>query len=120
VDEPKENIYGGVVAAPIWREMVEKTLKYLNVKPDGHGKKGAGKVGAETKLVRHEKNGETDGPKAMPDLRGLTLREALGRLEDMRVHVVVTGTGVVVNQRPLPGRGPSGPVSLSLMPRGAS
>ncbi|MFH1776358.1 MAG: penicillin-binding transpeptidase domain-containing protein [Candidatus Omnitrophota bacterium] len=34
VDEPKPVYYGGVVAAPVFREVAEKTLKYLNVAED--------------------------------------------------------------------------------------
>ncbi len=35
VDEPKEKpYYGGIWAAPVFREIVDKTLRYLNVSPD--------------------------------------------------------------------------------------
>ena len=32
-DEPKGSIYGGTVAAPAWRAIAERTLKYMNVAP---------------------------------------------------------------------------------------
>ncbi len=34
IDNPKGDYYGGVVAAPIFKEVVHDTLKYMNVKPD--------------------------------------------------------------------------------------
>jgi cell division protein FtsI (penicillin-binding protein 3) len=120
VDEPKDNIYGGVVAAPIWRDMVEKTLKYINIPPHGQDEQPSGIAGEGAKLVKHEESGEGNGPSTVPDVRGLTLREALGRLENINVPVVVTGTGIVVSQKPMPGGGPGGPVTLKLMPRAAS
>ncbi len=34
MDEPKENYYGGVVAAPIFKKIAQQTLNYLNVPPE--------------------------------------------------------------------------------------
>ncbi len=34
VDEPKGSIYGGVVAAPAFKEIASRTLQFLDVKPD--------------------------------------------------------------------------------------
>jgi cell division protein FtsI (penicillin-binding protein 3) len=35
MDEPKENYYGGVVAAPVFKKIAQQTLNYLNVPPEG-------------------------------------------------------------------------------------
>jgi cell division protein FtsI (penicillin-binding protein 3) len=120
VDEPKRKIYGGTVAAPIWREMALKTLKYMNITPDGLDE--IVPAGGKPEIIEVRKNEATgtEGGIAMPDLRGLTLREALGRLPEIRAQVKVTGTGVVVDQVPVPGSGITGPVSLSLRPKGTS
>ena len=49
VDEPKTSVYGGVVAAPIFREIAEGSLRYLTVPPDGAGHTLAvGTVGDDT------------------------------------------------------------------------
>ena len=32
-DEPKGSIYGGTVAAPAWKAIAERTLKYMNIAP---------------------------------------------------------------------------------------
>jgi len=123
VDEPRKKIYGGTVAAPIWKDMVVKTLKYLNVSPAPSGQEKVPVPPAtEPRIARVDgmtKISTTKG-EVMPDLRGLTLREALGRLAETDIRVKVKGTGVVVDQVPMPGAGMGGPVSLSLQPRGES
>jgi cell division protein FtsI (penicillin-binding protein 3) len=34
IDEPRGSIYGGVVAAPVFSEVVQQTLRILGVQPD--------------------------------------------------------------------------------------
>ena len=121
VDEPRQKIYGGTVAAPIWRDMVVKTLKYLNVAPSDF--KEAPVPPAKGPVIVLNSEGGQAGKKeghTMPDLRGLTLREALDRLADTQARVKIEGTGIVVDQIPVPGEGIGGPVSLSLQPRSTS
>ncbi|MCK4728784.1 MAG: penicillin-binding protein 2, partial [Desulfobacterales bacterium] len=40
IDEPRKHNYGGVVAAPVFRRIVEKTLRYLKVPPETDGRAG--------------------------------------------------------------------------------
>jgi cell division protein FtsI (penicillin-binding protein 3) len=35
IDEPKENYYGGIVAAPVFKKIAQQTLNYLNIPPEG-------------------------------------------------------------------------------------
>jgi len=35
IDEPKENYYSGIVAAPVFKKIAQQTLNYLNVAPEG-------------------------------------------------------------------------------------
>jgi beta-lactam-binding protein with PASTA domain len=56
----------------------------------------------------------------MPDLKGLTLREALTRLGKTGAKVNVSGTGIVVTQEPGAGKAMGKMVSLKLVPRAAS
>ena len=35
IDEPQDQYYGGIVAAPVFRQIAQQTLNYLNVPPDG-------------------------------------------------------------------------------------
>jgi len=38
-DEPKSSHYGGVVAAPVFKQIVEETLHHLNISPKSDGKR---------------------------------------------------------------------------------
>jgi cell division protein FtsI (penicillin-binding protein 3) len=40
VDEPRGDVYGGVVAAPIFRDIARFALQYLEVPPDAPETKG--------------------------------------------------------------------------------
>jgi cell division protein FtsI (penicillin-binding protein 3) len=35
IDEPKGKYYGGIVAAPVFKQIAQQTLNYLNVPPEG-------------------------------------------------------------------------------------
>jgi cell division protein FtsI (penicillin-binding protein 3) len=117
VDEPKENIYGGVVAAPIWADMVSKTLKYLNIPAmEQDMVPGEGQDMGE-RWARAAEPSQPSDLDVMPDLKGLTLREALTRLGSSRARVKVSGSGIVVAQDPGAGKRIGSAVSLKLLPR---
>ncbi len=117
VDEPKENIYGGVVAAPIWADMVSKTLKYLNIPAmEQDMAPGEGQDMGE-RWARAAEPSQPNDLTVMPDLKGLTLREALTRLGSSRARVKVSGSGIVVAQDPGAGKRIGSAVSLKLLPR---
>jgi cell division protein FtsI (penicillin-binding protein 3) len=110
VDEPQGNNYGGVVAAPIFKAIMEKVLPTLNVIP-----KGTVVVKNELDSApRKEASGSQpliDGIKVgkgmervvMPDLTGLSMRNALSRMEGKGLLIKVSGNGRVVEQVPRPG-----------------
>jgi cell division protein FtsI (penicillin-binding protein 3) len=110
IDEPQGGNYGGVVAAPIFKAIMEKALPCLQVLPKG------------TKVVKNELdsvprkdrsggqpliNGIKVGKGAetivMPDLTGLSMRNALTRMEGRGLIIKVSGNGKVVEQAPRPG-----------------
>jgi len=119
IDEPKGDIYGGVVAAPIWAEVVSKTLKYLNIPPNGQEVIPDEDQNMGEKWVRGPDPGPANDLTVMPDLRGLTLREALTRLGSSGAVVRVSGSGIVVTQNPGAGNAMENTVSLKLVPRAA-
>ena len=110
VDEPQGGNYGGVVAAPIFKAIVEKVLPYLQVVP-----KGAVVVRSELDsaprkeasgtqpLIDGIKVGKGAGAVVMPDLTGLSMRNALTRVEGRGLIIKVSGNGKVVEQTPRPG-----------------
>jgi cell division protein FtsI (penicillin-binding protein 3) len=134
VDEPQGASYhGGQVAAPPWREMVGKTLKYLGVAPDPavfpdggapavdprpHGPELVrAEAAAPVRPARHPVPPPAPGTAVMPDLAGMTLREALRALFPWGCEVQTEGAGVVVAQEPPAGETLTGTVLLTLEPR---
>jgi len=110
IDEPRGSIYGGVVAAPIFKAVMEKTLPYLNVLPKGtrvvRNESGfiPQKEGARMEVLIAKVNlGKGIEMAIMPDLKGLSMRNALGRIEGKGLVIKVSGNGKVVEQNPRPG-----------------
>lgn len=128
VDEPKGSHYGGVVAAPVFRRIAEASLDYLDIhralppptedldllfEADAQepieakqldtvaleGDPGLEAAGAEGEEIAAA---EPD-PGVMPDLKGMSLREASRLLESCRCQLDVEGQGYVVAQTPPPG-----------------
>jgi cell division protein FtsI (penicillin-binding protein 3) len=110
IDEPQGNNYGGVVAAPIFKAIMEKALPYLNVIPKGtmivknELDSVPKKEALETQpLIDGVKVGKGAGMVVMPDLTGLSMRNALSRMEGRGLIIKVSGNGKVVEQIPRPG-----------------
>jgi cell division protein FtsI (penicillin-binding protein 3) len=110
VDEPQGNNYGGVVAAPIFKAIMEKVLPYLNLIPkgttvvknelDSAPRKGASETPPSIAGVNM---GKGAGMIVMPDLTGLSMRNALTRIEGKGLIIKVSGNGKVIEQIPRPG-----------------
>jgi cell division protein FtsI (penicillin-binding protein 3) len=110
IDEPRGSTYGGIVAAPVFRAIVEKILPYLNVFP-----KGTVIVKDEPDLFgRREKTtplpmleevtmGKGIERVVMPDLIGLSMRSALSRIDGKGLIIKVSGNGRLVEQVPKAG-----------------
>jgi len=81
LENPKSGFYGGQVAAPIFREITNKILNYLEMVP----------VGTIADNVM------------MPDFKGKTRREILKWSQNEGVKVELTGNGFAVSQNPMPG-----------------
>src|SRR3954447_7236607 len=100
---------GGVVSAPVFKRIAEATLQYLGIGPtinppspvmvarqDDDGTDPESAVPVVSLVV--------DGPPGtVPDLRGLSARDALHRLVNVGMTARVTGDGFVVAQAPAAG-----------------
>jgi cell division protein FtsI (penicillin-binding protein 3) len=109
IDEPQGDSYGGVVAAPVFRAIMEKVLPYLNVIPKGtmivknELDSVPWKETSETRpLIEEVKVGKGFGA-VMPDLTGLSMRNALSRMEGKGLIIKVSGNGKVIEQIPRAG-----------------
>ncbi len=110
VDEPQGNTYGGVVAAPIFKMIMEKVLPTLNLIPRGAMIVKSELYSAPRKeasgthpRIDGIKVGKGMGTTVMPDLTGLSMRNALSRIEGKGLVIKVSGNGKVVEQVPRPG-----------------
>jgi len=114
IDEPSTSSYGGVVAAPVFRNIAAGALKQLGVQPP-----------APTQLVTAAPapsavpppSAPADSPTATPSFLGLSLREVFARAQAAGWDVRVTGTGYVTAQEPPPGAPLAGARRLALQLR---
>ena len=114
IDSPHgKGYYGGVVSAPIFKRIAEATLRYMGVGPtinppepvivarkSDNTPVPASTTGTPDSVVSFV----SDGPiGTMPDLSGMSARDAMRRLVRLGVTPRITGEGVVVSQRPQAG-----------------
>jgi len=101
LDEPKQQYYGGRVAAPVFRRIAEQSLAYLKVAPINNRPVKRERQMVEMKRGGQEGHSKRSAGPGMPDLRGLTLREIL--VEMGTPPIQIKGSGVVIDQYPRPG-----------------
>lgn len=104
IDEPEVNSYGGVVAAPAFRNIAQGALRRLAVAPDQSTELPVAAKPTDLPLPRALKRSENGfvygGADAVPDFVGLSLREALERAQSSKLKVRLQGNGYVVTQSP--------------------
>ncbi|MGQ9921526.1 MAG: penicillin-binding protein [Desulfobacca sp.] len=125
VDEPKGAIYGGTVAAPIFREIAGQALRFLGYYPQPSSpsptdtiqvKQGqpanpapaaavppAAKPPVDTPVQAALVPGSNAPLKQMPDLKGKTIREVIAILHNAGIRCQVEGRGLAFEQKPEPG-----------------
>lgn len=116
LDEPVDGHYGGTVAAPSVKEIIERSLNYMGVpskkmpeiltvvnKNRDMELKDIKKLheNAADNKTRFKK--DDAGMFVMPDLTGLTLREVMVSASNASLEVLAEGVGVVVAQKPFAG-----------------
>lgn len=88
IDEPQGAYYGGVIAAPVFKKVMEDTLKYLNIPPTEE-------ITPENTAASGEAN------VLVPELRGLAIGSAETALKALNLVPEVKGSGtVVLSQEP--------------------
>lgn len=110
VDEPEPEHYGGVVAAPAFREVALKTLSYLGRLPEIPLQAAEEKFNREAAAQRAETDKRDTRVRLVekgkvPDVVGLSVRRAVEVLAGQGVVPTVKGEGMfVTKQAPLPGK----------------
>ncbi len=114
IDSPRRGgRTGGAVAAPLFRAIAEATLRRLGVpptEPDPHGL-GAGQaapggptpVSLPTIAMPEISPALATAPGTVPDVRGLSAREASRVLYGAGLQPRLSGSGIVSRQQPAPG-----------------
>lgn len=122
IDEPDvspRRAYGGNLAAPLFRSIASRTLRYLEVPPEDAGPRtasyessgnpaGGRSAGRGSLFIEHVDyivyNGKAeDADIRMPDVRGLRMRDVLRLLSPFGLDVKFHGSGSAARQRPAPG-----------------
>jgi cell division protein FtsI (penicillin-binding protein 3) len=102
VDEPEAKKYGGLVAAPVFKEVGAWTLNHLRVNPEIKVTRGQDSTaGRDSRPVHVELVQE--GPNRLPDFSGQSMREVLREGKSLGLKVVLEGTGLAFKQAPDPG-----------------
>ncbi len=110
IDEPQMVKYGGVVAAPAFREIAKNSLAYLKIQPNvqsfAAAKPDETKVSVATaaESSSYDNAGEIPAEMgAMPDFRGMSMRRVLQVMEKRGINIKLLGSGRAAEQSPPPG-----------------
>ena len=97
IHSPVGLYHGGEVAAPVFSRMARDVLVYLGVTPDAAAEPPPPPAPAP-RLARRLR--PEPPPGTLPDLTGLTAREAVARAGALGISPRLAGHGVVVRQQP--------------------
>jgi cell division protein FtsI (penicillin-binding protein 3) len=111
IDAPKAGShYGGSVAAPIFQRIAQAALLHAGVPPSLDPIAPIIRTSDVPTIMPHGPRAlvtpfmtPVSGGALMPDVRGLSAREALSTLGDAGLSVRISGSGVVATQSPEPG-----------------
>jgi cell division protein FtsI (penicillin-binding protein 3) len=100
IDSPKGATYGGIVAAPVFRQIAEYGLDRLGLRFASPSMPAVDPGSGSLRLVNWS---AADGARGMPSFIGLSMRQALVEAAHAGWDVQVQGSGYVVAQDPPPG-----------------
>jgi len=108
IDEPEGNVYGGIVAAPAFRNIAQGVLRQLAVAPRDGVAIPSLPAQVEPPAARPIKRPgvqlvSSHKEDAVPDFLGLSMREAVEKAQSARISLKLQGNGYVVKQTPAPG-----------------
>lgn len=115
IDEPATSPYGGVVAAPAFREIAQSSLGYLKISPKSSLAKensvitpAKAKIPAPETVAEGDAFDETDDNSVssdrMPDFRGMSIRQVLQVMEKQGINIRLIGSGKATRQNPSSGQ----------------
>ena len=108
LDEPQRDKWGGVAAAPVFKNISEQILNCFKTSIretpvlDRPKANKVQLVSAQQTLA--EENIATDDESTMPDFLGLTIRETIKKAKARSIDLKISGSGWAVRQHPQAGR----------------
>lgn len=109
VDEPKNKVFGGLVAAPIFSRIASQSLQYLKIPPTRPERQSplpkliqAQGQPAPRRNMASGKSAAAAGMR-MPDCIGMSYRQVLQVMGQTGLNIKLEGTGRVRKQSPAPG-----------------
>ncbi|MHB8122540.1 MAG: penicillin-binding protein [Desulfuromonadaceae bacterium] len=110
IDEPQDVKYGGVVAAPAFREIAKNSLAYLKIQPNVQSFAAAKPDATKVSLApagdssSYDNSGELPLEMGvMPDFSGMSMRRVLQVMEKRGINIKLLGSGRAAEQSPPPG-----------------
>jgi cell division protein FtsI (penicillin-binding protein 3) len=111
IDEPKTDVYGGLVAAPAFKEIATSVMAYLGVPPSSPRARSAPVAAAFDSEEQEARlrppttafdvtEGAHRGTVRVPELQGTLGRDAVERLLAVALQPRLSGSGRVVSQTP--------------------
>jgi cell division protein FtsI (penicillin-binding protein 3) len=101
VDEPQANVYGGVVAAPVFQNIARGALRHFGVAATtAEPIPAPAEAEIPTRRAPKRLGQAAVNTGATPDFLGLSLREAVEKARDLNLKVKIHGNGYVVKQSP--------------------
>ena len=107
IDEPQGNKYGGVVAAPAFKEIAQNSLAYLKIQPNlpaAASAKPAEAKAAAAPAVETLSDGNVPESAAegatMPNFHGMSMRRVLQVMEKRGINIRLIGSGRASEQNP--------------------
>lgn len=109
LDEPQRDKWGGVAAAPVFKNISEQILNCFKtniretpvLQPQKTDRVQL--VTADKPLAEDMAFDAMDDDSRIPDFKGLTIREALKRAKSRSIELEISGSGWAVRQFPAPG-----------------
>lgn len=110
INEPQGKAYGGLVAAPVFKRIAEEALLILGASPTQIASAPSPTQGEEgprapelPSPLRIPQIKSSDNEIQLPDLTGLSLRQALLAGQATGLRLRISGSGQAIEQRPAPG-----------------
>jgi cell division protein FtsI (penicillin-binding protein 3) len=111
IDEPQGIKYGGVVAAPAFRDIAQNSLAYLKIQPNVQttlasrpsDMKAPPAPAVETLSDGDDIQDIAAVGEVMPNFRGMSMRRVLQVMEKRGINIRLIGSGRAAEQNPPPG-----------------